>query len=160
MESGVLSRTVTNVVSQIAQSLFLAERACSLCFWIRKSSKMKDAHREAVNTACPRSTSSLNVQYAVPYFIATYIFIVGRYSDSLRAGRSGDRTPVRGEIFFTYPYRSWGPPSLLFKGYRVSSPRRSRRAWRCPPTPSSAEAKERVELCLYSSSGPSWPVLG
>jgi hypothetical protein len=26
--------------------------------------------------------------------------------------------------------------------------------------PSSAEVKERVELYLYSSSGPSWPVLG
>ena len=31
-------------------------------------------------------------------------------------------------------------------------------AWRRPPTPSSAEVKERVELRLYSSSGPSWPV--
>ena len=28
------------------------------------------------------------------------------------------------------------------------------------PTPSSAEVKERVELYVYSSSGPSWPVLG
>jgi hypothetical protein len=26
--------------------------------------------------------------------------------------------------------------------------------------PSSAEVKERVELCLYSSCGPLWPVLG
>ena len=28
------------------------------------------------------------------------------------------------------------------------------------PPPSTAEIKERVELYLYSSSGPSWPVLG
>ena len=28
------------------------------------------------------------------------------------------------------------------------------------PLPSSAEVKERVELYLYSPSGPSWPVLG
>jgi hypothetical protein len=28
------------------------------------------------------------------------------------------------------------------------------------PPPSSAEVKERVELHLYSPSGPSWPVLG
>ena len=28
------------------------------------------------------------------------------------------------------------------------------------PPPSSAEVKERVELYLFSSSGPSWPVLG
>jgi hypothetical protein len=33
-------------------------------------------------------------------------------------------------------------------------------AWRWPPTPSSAEVKERVELYFYSPSGPSWPVLG
>ena len=28
------------------------------------------------------------------------------------------------------------------------------------PPPSSAEVKERVDLNLYSPSGPSWPVLG
>ena len=33
-------------------------------------------------------------------------------------------------------------------------------AWRWPPIPPSAEVKERVEWYLYSSSGPSWPVLG
>ena len=32
-------------------------------------------------------------------------------------------------------------------------------AWRLPPAPSSAEIKERVELYLYSPSGPSWPVM-
>ena len=32
--------------------------------------------------------------------------------------------------------------------------------WRWQPTPSSAEVKERVELYVYSPSGPSWPVLG
>jgi hypothetical protein len=33
-------------------------------------------------------------------------------------------------------------------------------AWRWPPTPSSADVKERVEPYLYSPSGPSWPVVG
>jgi hypothetical protein len=28
------------------------------------------------------------------------------------------------------------------------------------PSPSSAEVKERVDLYLYSISGPSWPVIG
>ena len=32
--------------------------------------------------------------------------------------------------------------------------------WCWPPTPSSAEMKERVELYVYSPSGLSWPVLG
>ena len=31
-------------------------------------------------------------------------------------------------------------------------------ALRWPPTPSSVEVKGRVELYLYSTSGPSWPV--
>jgi len=33
-------------------------------------------------------------------------------------------------------------------------------AWRRPPTPSSAEVKERVELYLYLPSGLTWPVIG
>jgi len=32
--------------------------------------------------------------------------------------------------------------------------------WHLPATPSSNKVKERVELYLYSHSGPSWPVLG
>ena len=57
--------------------------------------------------------------------------------------------------------RPCGPPSLLCNGYRVPFPRvkRTGRGVDHPP-PSSAEVKERVELYLYSPSGPSWPVLG
>jgi hypothetical protein len=34
-------------------------------------------------------------------------------------------------------------------------------AWgKAPPTPSSAEVKESIELYLYTPSGPSWPILG
>jgi hypothetical protein len=44
------------------------------------------------------------------------------YSDWLRAGRSGDRIPLVGEIFRTRPDRPWGPPSLVYNGYLVSFP--------------------------------------
>jgi hypothetical protein len=44
--------------------------------------------------------------------------------------------------------------------YRVLPVGKAVGAWRWPPTPSSAEAKERVELYIYSPLGPSWPVLG
>ena len=66
-----------------------------------------------------------------------------------------------GEIFRTRPDWPRGPPSLLYNGYRVPSPgvKRPGRGVNHLHT-SSAEVKERVELYLYSPSGPSWPVLG
>jgi hypothetical protein len=66
-----------------------------------------------------------------------------------------------GEIFCTRPDRPWGPPGLLYNGYRVSFPgvKRPGRGVDQPPS-SSARVNERVEVYLYSLSGPSWPVLG
>ena len=64
-------------------------------------------------------------------------------------------------MFCTCPHRPWGPPSLLYNGYRVFP-------WGVKwlgcgidhPPPSSAEVDGRVDLYLYSPSGPLWPVLG
>ena len=66
-----------------------------------------------------------------------------------------------GEIFRTRRDRPWGPPSLLYSGYRVSfqGVKRTGRGVG-HPSPSSAEVKERIELYLYDRSGPSWPVIG
>ena len=74
----------------------------------------------------------------------------------LRAGQSGVRTPV-GTIFPIGPERPRGPPSLLYKGYWVSSAG-VMRPWRGVDhsPPSSAEVKEGVQLYLYSPSGHSW----
>jgi len=47
-----------------------------------------------------------------------------------------------GGIFCTCPDWPWGPSSHLY------------------PPPSKTEVKERLELYIYSPSGPSWPVLG
>ena len=60
-----------------------------------------------------------------------------------------------GEIFRTRLDRFWGPPIFLYNGYRVFPAGKVTGA-----TPSSAEVKERVELYLYSTFGPSWGVLG
>jgi len=54
--------------------------------------------------------------------------------------------PVGVESFRTRPDRPWGPPSLLYNGYRVfrGVKRPGRGAYQ--PLPSSATVKERVEL--------------
>jgi hypothetical protein len=69
--------------------------------------------------------------------------------------------PGGGKIFHTHPDRAWGPPSLLHSGYQISFSglKWPRHGVDHPPL-ASAEVKERVELYLYSPSGPSWPVLG
>ena len=57
-----------------------------------------------------------------------------RYSDSLRSGRSRDRIPVGRQIFHILPDGPWGPPSPLYKGYRVFSWGKAAGAWRSQPT--------------------------
>jgi len=67
-----------------------------------------------------------------------------------------DRIPVGGEIFRTCPDRPWGPPSLLYNGYRVFPGGKERPGREADPSPpSSAVGHERVELYVYS---PLWAV--
>jgi hypothetical protein len=75
---------------------------------------------------------------------------------TVRGSNSGE-----SEIFCIRPEWRWGPPNLLYNGYRLSFPG-VKRPWRGVnhPPPTSAEVKDRVELYVYSPSGPSWPVPG
>ena len=64
-----------------------------------------------------------------------------------------------GKIFCTHTDQPWGPPSLLYNGYWVSFPGVKQLGRGVNhPHPSSVKVKERVELYLFSPSGPSWPV--
>jgi hypothetical protein len=90
---------------------------------------------------------------------------VGRDSSVDTATRYGLDGPVLNpggaEIFRTRLDRRWGPPSLLYNGYRVSFLGVKRTGSGVNhPHPSSAEVEERVQLYLYSPSGPSRPLLG
>jgi hypothetical protein len=71
-------------------------------------------------------------------------------------GRTVWGSNARGaKIFRTYPDRPWGPPGLLYIGYRVFLGVKSNWGMTLPPSPpSSAVGQERVELYLYSPNGP------
>jgi len=61
-----------------------------------------------------------------------------RYSDWVRAGRSGDRIPVENRFFRTCPDRPWGPPSLLYNRYRVFPGGKERPGRVADPSPPSS----------------------
>jgi hypothetical protein len=59
-----------------------------------------------------------------------------------------------GRDFYTLPDQPWGPPSLLYNGYRVF-PRVKRLRCGADHTPLSKNCgHQRVELYLYPLSGP------
>jgi len=63
--------------------------------------------------------------------------------------------PGGGKIFYTCPDRPWGPPSLLYDGYRVFPGGKERPGHDADPLPpSSAIGHEKAELYLYSPYGP------
>jgi len=57
---------------------------------------------------------------------------------ALRAGRSGDRIPVGGEIFRTCLDRPWGTSSLLYNGFRVFPGGKERPGRDADPSPPSS----------------------
>ena len=85
---------------------------------------------------------------------------LSRHSDSLRDEQPADWNQV-GTRFSAPVQTSLGstqPPVQRVLCFYPSGTVAG--AWRWPSTPSSVKVKGRVELCLYSSSEPSWPVLG
>ena len=84
---------------------------------------------------------------------------VGRVAQSVQRLATGwtvrGSNPGEGEIFRTCSDRPWGPPSLLYNGYRVFPGDKKRPGRDCSHSPtSSAVGDETVELYLYFSYGP------
>ena len=75
-----------------------------------------------------------------------------RYSDWLRSGRFGDGISVGGEIFRTCPDRPWGPPSLLYNGYRVFPGGKERPGRDADPSPRSSAVVMKEQS--YTSTPP------
>ena len=68
-------------------------------------------------------------------------------------------TVWQGRNFPHPPRLALGPPSLIYTEYQVILGGKAARARCWPPTPITDDVKEREELCLYSPTWPSWPVL-
>ena len=99
------------------------------------------------------------------YYNSIIILVAGRdgpvgTATPLRAGRSGDRIPVGGEIFRTRSDRPCGLPSLLYNGYRVFAGVKGRGVVLTTHPRLSAEVMKGVGPYLYSPSGPQWSVIG
>jgi hypothetical protein len=67
---------------------------------------------------------------------------VGRVAQSIYRLATGwmvrESNPGGNEIFRTYPDRPWGPPSLLYNGYRVFPGGRKRPGRDADPSPTSS----------------------
>jgi hypothetical protein len=96
-------------------------------------------------------TSFIKTCFRITIIYYRYYYFIGsgecsRYSDWLRAGRSENLIPVGARFSRTCPDRPQVPQWVhgLFPGGKAAG------SWRWPPTPSTAEVQERVELYLYS----------
>jgi hypothetical protein len=58
-----------------------------------------------------------------------------QYEDSFYRLNGTDIESPKGEICRTRPDGSWGPPSLLYNGYRVFPGGKAAGAWYWPPIP-------------------------
>ena len=109
----------------------------------------------------PRCTTTVN-RGTVSRFDSVLLCPCGpgqhsEYSDSLRAGRYGDRIPVGAR--FSAPVQTdpeAHPASCTIGTGSFPGVKRPGRDVDHPP-PSSDEVTERVNLYLYSTSGHSWP---
>ena len=63
---------------------------------------------------------------------------LSRYNDWLRAGRVRGSSPGGGRDFRSCPDQLWGPPSLLYNGYRVFPGSKERPGRDADPSPPSS----------------------
>ena len=126
-------------------------------FWTRSSGRWGRKWKQSVVMRLVRDVPSLQGERWE--ITRVYPNILYRF-DSLRAGRSGDRIPVGAR--FSAPVQT-GPGAYpasctMGTGSFPGVKRPGRGADH--PAPPKRPGHERVELYIYSPSGPSWPALG
>jgi len=138
------------------------------CHWVSGSRRFERSSRD--NTTLTSSATSLSAprisqSMLQPVSDGMYKWKgVGRDSTVGIATRYGLDGPGiesrRGEIFRTHPENPGAHPASCTMGTGSFSEAKRPGRGTDHPLPSSAEVQERAELYLYSTSGPSWPVLG
>jgi hypothetical protein len=106
--------------------------------------------------------TAVNISYHIYQYVGCYM---GRDSSvgigtGYRLDGRGDRNPVGSK--FSAPVQTGPgayPTSCTMGSGSFPEVKGSGRGGDHPP-PSSGEVERTVELCIYSPSGPSWPVLG
>ena len=106
------------------------------------------------------------LMFIIPFYLSRNIFYnVGPVAQSIYRLATGwairDRIPV-GTRSSARPNRPWGPPSLLYNGYRVfpgGKVRPGRAADHSPPS-SAAVLEQQSYTSLYPPSGPHWACNG
>jgi hypothetical protein len=137
---------------------------CKTCPWSNASTIRQKLHlfclkplEANLRTAVSKSANRPNV---VSYQDSPWAGIPESVSRLATVWTARGSNSLGGKIFRTRPDRTWDPPSPLYNGHWVfPGVKRPVRSLDYPP-PSSAEVKERVELYLYSTSGPSCFVIG
>ena len=91
--------------------------------------------------------------------IKHFNFLMGRLAQSVQRVATGwtvrGSNPGGGEIFRTCPDRPWGPPSLLYNGYRVFPGGKERWKRDADPSPPSSAVGRTVctqPQCLYKGA--------
>jgi len=98
--------------------------------------------------------------YLIPLCCVCGTGYLSQYSNSLWAGWSGDRILVGARCSAPVETSPGAHPASYTTGTRsFTGVKRPEHGTDHPPL-TSAKVKERVELDLYTPSGPSWPVLG
>jgi hypothetical protein len=129
------------------------------------SGTQRKVHISSSSSSCSNKNALQNI-YTVLLIPALIILAstsgkCSRYFNLLQTGRSGESILVWAKISAPVQTSPGTPPSLLYNGYLVffSGVKQPGSGVDQLP-PSSAKVKERVQLYLYSPSGPSWPLLG
>ena len=120
------------LIYHLEVSFVIVFRATSIrdCHQLTSNDPHYSRRKEISNLRLRKPKSSHTI---TQFFL--FLRLRNQYSYSLRAGGSGFRIPLGGEISRTLPNQPWGPNSLLYNGYGLSFPgvRRPRRGVNHPP---------------------------